>query len=230
MIKRLLLICICVVLAACGTLAGSKDKIKTDVDKVSYGIGVDIGGKLSAQFKDLKLGLLVQGLKDSFNEAEPLVTEEEFIEAFTRYQKILENQQVTADEADSDSNLAKGEKFLKANAKEKGIEIMDNSVQYKVLTKGKGAKPVETDKVLVNYRGTLIDGTEFDSSYKRGQPAEFPVGGVIPGMSEALKQMTVGSKWMLYIPSEQAYGARRAGKDIGPNSTLIFELELLEIK
>jgi len=124
----------------------------------------------------------------------------------------------------------KGEAFLKENASKEGVKTLPSGMQYKVVTEGTGKKPAATDKVLCHYKGTLIDGKEFDSSYKRNEPAEFPVNRVIPGWTEALQLMSEGSKWMLYIPSSLAYGSRGAGGDIGPDETLIFEVELLKVK
>ncbi len=125
-------------------------------------------------------------------------------------------------------NLEKGKKFLAENAKKAGVDTLSDGIQYKVIKKGDGPKPSETDVVKVNYKGTLLDGTEFDSSYKRGEPAEFPLNRVIPGWTKSLKEMPVGSKWEIFIPADQAYGPRGGGP-IGPNETLIFEVELLEI-
>ena len=125
-------------------------------------------------------------------------------------------------------NLEKGKKFLEENAKQEGVDTLSDGIQYKVITKGEGAMPKETDIVKVHYKGTLIDGTEFDSSYSRGEPTQFPLNQVIPGWTKALQAMPVGSKWIIYIPADQAYG-QRGGGPIGPNETLIFEVELLEI-
>jgi FKBP-type peptidyl-prolyl cis-trans isomerase FklB len=130
----------------------------------------------------------------------------------------------------ADKNKAEGEAFLAANKSKEGIVTLPSGLQYKILTEGKGPKPTAADTVVCNYRGTLINGTEFDSSYKRGEPATFPVGGVIKGWTEALQLMPVGSKWQLFIPSGMAYGERGAGADIGPNATLIFEVELISIQ
>jgi len=130
----------------------------------------------------------------------------------------------------SEKNKADGEKFLAENAKKAGVKVLPSGLQYKVITTGTGKSPKATDTVTTQYKGTLIDGTEFDSSYKRGEPATFPVSGVIPGWTEALQLMKEGAKWQLFLPPNLAYGERGAGRDIGPNSTLIFEVELISVK
>jgi FKBP-type peptidyl-prolyl cis-trans isomerase FklB len=130
----------------------------------------------------------------------------------------------------SEKNKADGEKFLAENAKKEGVKVLPSGLQYKVITPGTGKSPKATDTVTTHYKGMLIDGTEFDSSYKRGEPATFPVSGVIPGWTEALQLMKEGAKWQLFLPSNLAYGERGAGRDIGPNATLIFEVELISVK
>jgi FKBP-type peptidyl-prolyl cis-trans isomerase FklB len=195
-------------------------------DKASYSIGLNIGQNLKRQGVELNPDAMVAGLKDGLGGMKPALTEDQIKEAMTSLEKDMEQKQ----EAAAQKNVAAGEKFLAENKTKPGVKTTASGLQYKVEKEGKGAQPKATDTVSVNYRGTLIDGTEFDSSYKRGQPATFPVGGVIKGWTEALQLMKVGSKYQLFIPASLGYGARGAGRDIAPNSTLIFDVELLEVK
>ena len=162
-------------------------------------------------------------MKDALSGAKPLLTEQEIQETMDAFQKEMMAKQ---DEV-AKKNKAEGESFLAENKKKEGIKILPSGLQYKVIKAGTGKKPKSTDTVTVHYRGTLIDGTEFDSSYKRGQIVSFPVSGVIPGWTEALQLMEAGAKWQLFIPPNLAYGERGAGGAIGPNTTLIFEVELV---
>jgi FKBP-type peptidyl-prolyl cis-trans isomerase FklB len=203
-------------------VAAERVEPKTDKEKNSYSVGYDIGRSLKRQLVEVDAGALAQGLSDAFGGVAPALPDPEMQERFAAVrqesaQKIPE------------MNKKEGEAFLAKNKGAKGVKTTASGLQYKVITAGKGKQPAAGDTVTVNYRGTLIDGTEFDSSYKRNQPATFPVKGVIPGWTEALQLMKEGSKWMLYIPSNLAYGERGAGHMIGPNSTLIFEVELLSI-
>ncbi len=158
------------------------------------------------------------------------MSDEEMRTVMTAYQKEISQKQAEAAKIAAEKNKKEGDAFLAANKAKEGVITLPSGLQYKILKEGNGKKPTDADTVQVHYRGTLIDGTEFDSSIKRGQPASFPVKQIIPGWREALKLMPVGSKWQLFIPPELAYGARGAGGDIGPNATLIFEVELLAIK
>ncbi len=206
-------------------LLGGDDKkpeLKTTKDKASYALGINIGKSLKAQALDVDLTLLLKGLQDSMG-GEPLLADTECREVIMAYQK-------EARSASIDKNKKEGETFLAENKAKPGIVTLPSGLQYKVITAGTGEKPKPTDKVKTHYRGTLISGKEFDSSYKRGEPATFGVTQVIKGWTEALQLMPVGSKWQLYIPSELAYGERGAGADIGPNSTLIFDIELISIE
>jgi FKBP-type peptidyl-prolyl cis-trans isomerase FklB len=198
-------------------------ELKADKDKNGYSIGYDIGRTLKKQPVEIEADAVVQGFKDAFSGGKALMTDQEVQDRLTAMQKEIV-QKVP------EINKKQGEEFLAKNKKEKGVKTLASGLQYKVVTDGKGKKPKAEDTVTVNYRGTLIDGTEFDSSYKRNQPATFPVKGVIPGWTEALQLMKEGSKWMLYIPSNLAYGERGAGRVIGPNSALIFEVELVKIE
>jgi FKBP-type peptidyl-prolyl cis-trans isomerase FklB len=198
------------------SLAGSafaQDKstpLKDSKDKVSYSIGLNIGFNLKKQNVSINPDTFVLGLK----------------ETMTAFEKEMIDKQKAA----GAKNGADGEKYLAENKKKEGVKTTASGLQYKIVKEGTGAEPKETDTVIANYRGTLIDGTEFDSSYKRGQPATFPVSGVIKGWTEALQMMKVGSKYQLFIPANLAYGERAIGPDIGPNSTLIFEVELVGIQ
>jgi len=203
---------------------GSK-KLNTQKQKVSYSIGLDIGNNFKQNAIDIDADKLLLGIKDALSGAKPKLTEEEIRAVMMQFQQDRQSAQSKVGAA----NLEKGKKFLEANKKKPGVVVLPDGLQYKIITQGKGSKPSATDKVTVNYKGTLIDGTEFDSSYKRGQPASFPVNGVIKGWTEILQLMPVGSKWEVYIPAELAYGERGAGGSIGPNETLIFTIELLSI-
>jgi len=208
--------------------------LTTQKDKASYAIGMNIGKSVAAKFKsdslDVNNAIFLRGMKDALAGGKMLLTDDEakaVLDALqTEMRKTQEEKMVQA----GDVNKAKGDAFLAANKAKDGVVTLPSGLQYKIVTTGTGPKPVPTDSVVCNYRGTLIDGTEFDASAKHGGPATFPVNQVIPGWTEALQLMPVGSKWQLYIPSNLAYGPRGAGGDIGPNSTLIFDIELLSIK
>lgn len=204
--------------------------LKTQKDKESYAIGMDIGRKLKQQQIELNPEAISQGIWDSLTDDKTLMTEEEYRDAMTAFTNKMKQKQEAQMKGMSDKNKQEGETFLAENKKKESVVTTASGLQYKVITEGTGASPKSTDTVSVHYKGTLINGKEFDSSYRRGQPASFPVNGVIQGWTEALQLMKVGSKWQLFIPSELAYGERGAGRDIGPNSTLIFDVELLSIK
>ncbi len=194
-------------------------------DKASYSIGVDIGMNFKKQNMDLNADALAAGAKDALN-GKPQVNPNEIREIMTQWQKEFgEKQKVMATK-----NQADGEKYLAENKKKEGVKTTASGLQYKSLKEGAGPQPKASDTVTVNYRGTLIDGTEFDSSYKRGEPATFPLNGVIKGWTEGLQLMKKGSKFQFVIPPSLAYGERAVGADIGPNSTLVFDVELLDVK
>ena len=200
-------------------------ELSTDQEKFSYTIGFQIGSGIKRDGLDVDADALTQAIKDVLSGSPAQLSREEMQAALQRYQdRQRQKQQTLAEE-----NLQAGKDFLAANAKKAGVQQTDSGLQYKVLTKGDGRKPTTTDTVTVHYRGTLIDGTEFDSSYKRGQPTTFQLNGIIPGWQEALQLMPTGSKWQVYIPAELAYGAQGAGQAIGPNQTLIFDIELISI-
>lgn len=200
-------------------------------DTLSYSLGVLIGKNLQQQgfADDLSIEMFAQAVKDVVNENDLQITAQEANAVLQEYSVKQQAQQAEKEAVQGEENLKAGEAFLAENANRPEVKTTESGLQYEVLKSGDGPSPAATDKVKVHYHGTLIDGTVFDSSVDRGQPASFPVNGVIPGWVEALQLMSVGDKWKLYIPSGLAYGPRSAGPTIGPNSTLIFEVELLEI-
>ena len=198
-------------------------KLKTEIDSVSYCIGVNIGENLKNQFSDIDIKDFMNGINDVLSdESEPKISNAEA-------QKILQEYFSKQQELKSKKAIEEGENFLAKNGKKKGVTTLESGLQYEVITRGEGAKPTLNDQVTTHYHGTLIDGTVFDSSVERGQPATFPVSGVIKGWTEALQLMSVGSKWKLFVPYNLAYGERGAGANIGPFTTLIFEVELISI-
>ncbi len=221
---------ICVFFMACQGNTQEKISIKTFKDSVSYGIGMNIGRDIKHQSIDVDPSVLAQGIKDAMGDGKTLLTDEQVQSCMTSLQKIMMDKQQTKNKELGDKNLKEGQAYLEANKKKDGVQVTADGLQYRVIKAGTGPKPTASQTVSVHYRGTLIDGTEFDSSIKRGQPAEFPVNGVIKGWTEALQLMPVGSKWELVIPPELAYGPNGAGASIGPNAVLIFEVELLAIK
>jgi FKBP-type peptidyl-prolyl cis-trans isomerase FklB len=229
--KSRLLIIMCIALAASPVLAAEKLELKTEKDKVSYAIGLDVGNGLKKNEIDVDPDIVGRAIKDVLSANKPLMTEEEVKTTIAGLQKDLQAKQQERMKAQGDKNKKDGEDFLAKNKTKAGVKTLPSGLQYKVMSVGKGKSPKATDTVTVQYSGTLIDGTEFDSSYKRGQPATFPVNGVIKGWTEALQLMKEGSKWQLVIPSDLAYGASGTpGGPIGPNAVLIFEVELVSIK
>lgn len=229
MVFRLIAILI-VGLFSASAQAADAPTLKSQKDKVSYSIGLDIGKNFKSQSIEIDPNLLARGIQDATSGAKPLMTEEEVRTVMTAFQQEMQTKIAAQGKELGDKNLKNGTAFLEENKKKKGVVTLPSGLQYKVITAGTGKKPKATDTVSVQYRGTLIDGTEFDSSYKRGQPATFPVKGVIPGWTEALQLMPVGSKWQLVIPPTLAYGPAGAGQMIGPNATLVFEVELLSVQ
>jgi FKBP-type peptidyl-prolyl cis-trans isomerase FklB len=203
--------------------------LKTQKDKFSYALGMNLGAGLHKQDVPVDPAILARGLKDALA-GKTLLTEDEARATLMEVQNDLRKKQQEKMQAAGEANKQEGAAFLAANKGKEGVVTLPDGLQYKILKQGTGPKPAASDSVVCNYRGTLINGTEFDSSYKRGQPATFPVNGVIKGWGEALPLMPVGSKWQLFVPSELAYAERGAGADIGPNATLIFEVELLSIQ
>ena len=200
-------------------------QLKDLKDKASYSIGLNFGFNFKRQNIDLNSDAFAAGFKDAMTGRNPLMSEQEVRDTLMAFEKDMQQKQTEMGQ----KNAAAAEKFLAENKGKEGVKTTASGLQYKVLKDGNGATPKSSDTVTVNYRGTLVDGTEFDSSYKRGQPATFPVGGVIKGWTEALQLMKVGSKYQLFIPASLAYGEQgRPG--IPPNATLIFEVELMDVK
>lgn len=196
----------------------------------SYGIGVNIGRSMRNDGMQLDVESLVQGLRDGLQGAASKYPEDQIRTALESLQRDMQAKQQQQEQSVADTNKREGETFLATNKARQGVTTLPSGLQYEVLRQGNGPSPKAADTVQVHYHGTLLDGRVFDSSVKRGQPAEFPVNGVIPGWTEALQLMKVGEKWKLFIPSELAYGSRGAGRAIGPNSVLVFEVELLSVK
>lgn len=193
-------------------------------------MGMNLGIGLHRQGMTLDPALVARGLRDAQTGGKTVMTEDDARAAVQQFQNQVREKMQSAAQGQDAANRKTGQEFLEANKAKPGVITLPDGLQYKILKEGDGPKPTASDTVNCNYRGTLIDGKEFDSSYKRGQPASFPVGGVIKGWTEALQLMPVGSKWELYIPSDLAYGDRGAGQDIGPGETLIFEIDLLGIQ
>ncbi len=210
--------------------AQTKSTLTTEKDKVSYIIGTDIAKNLKKQGIDIDPEFLFKGLQDAFTNQKLILSDSEIQQVMTAFQQEMMAKQSKETGELAEKNQKEGDAFLAANKKKDSVITLPSGLQYKILVEGSGKKPTLNDTVTTNYSGTLIDGTEFDNSYKRGEPATFPVNGVIPGWTEALQHMKVGAKWQLFIPSKLAYGERGAGQTIGPNATLIFEVELLSIK
>jgi FKBP-type peptidyl-prolyl cis-trans isomerase FklB len=204
--------------------------LKTYKDKVSYSMGLNLGNSLLRQPFQLDIDIFLKGFNDAINKRKPLMTDQEMRETEMAFQKDMAEKQAQMMKTVGEKNKKEGEAFLAENKKKEGVKTLPSGLQYKVITEGTGPIPKATDSVTVNYKGTLTNGTEFDSSYKRGQPVTFQVNGVIKGWTEALQLMKVGSKWQLFVPSDLAYGDKGAGSQIGPNAVLVFEVELLSIK
>jgi FKBP-type peptidyl-prolyl cis-trans isomerase len=208
--------------------------LKTQKEKFSYALGMNTGKRMSDSLKKQSVpfdpAILARGMKDALAGGKTLLTDDEAQAVLTEMQKQVREQQQEKTQQAGAVNKKEGDTFLAANKGKEGVVTLPSGLQYKILKEGTGPKPTASDSVVCNYRGTLINGTEFDSSYKRGQPATFPVTGVIKGWTEALQLMPVGSKWQLFVPSDLAYGDRGAGADIGPGATLIFEVELISIE
>jgi FKBP-type peptidyl-prolyl cis-trans isomerase FklB len=219
-----------VVSSAC---AGDDATLKSDKDKISYTIGYQIGQSMKRDGLEIETSVVKKAMDDAMNDKQPALSTQEMQAAMLaqreRQQKQRERQQKQR-QAKAETNLKAGNAFLDKNKKKKGVIALPSGLQYRILKKGNGGKPKPTDTVSVHYRGTLINGEEFDSSYKRGEPATFRANGVIKGWQEALQLMPTGSKWQIFVPAELGYGSHGAGASIGPNATLIFEIELLEIQ
>ena len=223
--KKLIAVALLLSLFGVAVLAQKKGTPKTQKEKVSYSLGMNIGKNMKMQGIEVDQEYLVQGMRDALSNAKAAMSEKDMETAMKAFQQEMQTKQIYAD----DKNKKDGEAFLAANKKKDGVITLASGLQYKVIKMGTGPKPTSLQIVTCNYRGTFIDGKEFDSSTRYGRPAEFPVNGVIKGWTEALQLMPVGSKWELYIPSDLAYGEKGSQPTIRPNSTLIFEIELLSI-
>lgn len=211
-------------------VADEKAQYKTDDAKAAYIMGHQTGANFKRNGVELDVESFLKGVKAGVSGKDSAFSQSETQTIMEGFQKKVTAKRDEMRASEGKVNKEAGAKFLEANKKKDGVKVTDSGLQYKVITEGKGKKPAATDTVTTHYKGTLISGKVFDSSYDRGEPATFPVSGVIKGWTEALQMMPVGSKWELYIPSELAYGSRGAGADIGPDATLIFEVELLSIK
>ncbi len=219
----------------CLLLAGSvfaeeQKPLTSQKDKASYVLGSDVGNTLKRQGIEVDLEIFIRGIRDSVQGAKPLLSEEETKQVVAAFRQEMLAKQAEERKKLGVKNKKDGEAFLAENKNKEGVKTLPSGLQYKVISEGSGKMPKASDTVTVNYRGNLVDGTEFDSSYKRGQPATFPVTAVIPGWTEALQLMKEGSKWELYIPSGLAYGEKGAGNVIGPDATLIFQVELISVE
>lgn len=213
--------------SACG--GTSSATLDTDAQKASYGIGLDMGRNLEPAKDHMDMKAFRRGLEDAMEGRDPALGQEEIQTAMQAFGQEVMKAQQAARAASGEKNKAEGEVYLAQNGQKEGVTTTESGLQYEVLEPGDGPVPTADDRVRIHYRGTTIDGKQFDSSYDRGEPSEFRVGGMVPGFSEALELMPVGSKYRVVIPSDLAYGAQGSGPDIGPNATLIFEIEMLEI-
>lgn len=202
---------------------------KNQLEKVSYIIGLDIGRNLANQGIEIDAQNLATGVADAMNDADPKMTDAEIQAVMTAFQTEMEAKQAQMQSAQASKNTDEGKAFLEINRMKEGVVALASGLQYREIKAGTGRSPKATDKVTTHYKGTLLDGTTFDSSYDRGEPATFPVNGVIAGWTEALQMMKEGAIWELFIPANLAYGTRGAGGKIGPNATLVFTVELLNV-
>ena len=227
--KQFLVAALCLTLLACNN-SGKKAELKSDKDSVSYSVGLDIGNTLKHQGLIVEPEAFLQGIKDAIDtSSKRLMTKEQIKTCMMAFQQKMMAEAQSKMAEQSGKAMAEGTKFLAENRTKPGVVTTASGLQYKVITMGKGKKPNVKNEVKVHYRGTLVDGTEFDNSYKRGEPIVLPVGGIIPGWTEALQLMPVGSKWQLFIPANLGYGSNASGP-IPPGSTLIFDVELIAIQ
>lgn len=214
-------------LAAGTTFA--KDKLETEKDKVSYMVGMDVARSLTPIQDELDPAVLAQAIQTVLTGGKPLMTDEEGEAVRAAFMQKLQQKQAAEQQAQAEKNLRESEAFLASNKNKPGVQTTASGLQYQVIRQGNGPKPAATDTVRVHYAGTLLDGTKFDSSYDRGQPAQFALNQVIPGWTEGVQLMSVGAKYKFWIPGNLAYGDRGTPGPIGPNQTLVFEVELLEV-
>ena len=220
--KNIIAISALLFITACKGEATKEVVLANEIDSVSYSLGVNIGENIKTQFEDIKIDNFLSGMQEVIDGVEPKINNDQAL-------MVIQNYFTKKQSAKSEEKIEEGRKFLEENSKKEGVITLASGLKYEVIIDGSGDKPNLEDNVTTHYHGTLLDGTVFDSSVDRGEPASFPVGGVIKGWTEALQLMTVGSKWKLYVPYDLAYGERGAGPQIGPYSTLIFEVELLNI-
>ncbi len=212
------------------TKVAKPSKLETEKEKASYAIGFDLGKNLKKYSEDISLESMIKGIRDGISGQNSILTEEETKKTLTEFQQNLLKKETERRKELAIKNKVEEEKFLAENSKKEGIVTTASGLQYKVIREGNGPKPTLEDTVKVHYKGTFINGKEFDSSYKRGEPVTFQLKNMIPGWIEALQMMKAGSKWQIFIPSALAYGEQGAGDIIEPNSLLIFEVELLEVE
>lgn len=228
--KFVSIVVIGMVILAGQVYGADESALKSEKDKLSYTFGANFGKSLKQQEIEINTDIFIKGMKEGLSGDKLLLSDQEMKDTMTVFQKEMAAKQAEKRKALGEKNKKEGEAFLAANKTKEGIKTLPSGLQYKVITEGTGKTPKATDTVITNYRGTLIDGKEFDSSYQRKAPATFKVNGVIKGWTEALQLMKEGSKWQLYVPSDLAYGERGAGPNIGPNAVLIFEIELVSVK
>jgi len=227
--KNITKVCICAIPLLCATSFASNGQLKDEKDKLSYTVGVNIAKNLQTQKIDVNIDSLIAGIKDQQKNDKLAMTEDEMRQTVTDFQAQSVKRLESEKKALAEKNLADGMRFLEENKKKKDVVTLASGLQYRVIKAGSGARPKAEDTVTVHYVGKLLDGTEFDGSRKRGEPSKFSPSAVIPGWTEALQLMQPGSEWELVIPANLAYGERGAGELIGPNATLIFDVELLSI-
>ncbi|MDX1450990.1 MAG: FKBP-type peptidyl-prolyl cis-trans isomerase [Oleiphilaceae bacterium] len=227
--RKTLLAMVMAATAGTGFAADPVKNLETQEQKVSYSFGVVFGKRMTVDLPELDMEAFVQGLGDAFNGKATLLTDEEVGQVLSQYQRDMQQEQMDKMREIAVKNKELGEAFLAENKNKEGVVTLASGLQYKVLEEGKGPQPGPNDKVTVHYTGSLINGEVFDSSVERGQPASFPLNGVIAGWTEALQLMPQGSKWRLFIPAELAYGSN-GNRTIGPNETLLFDVELLDIE
>ncbi|MCX7770261.1 MAG: FKBP-type peptidyl-prolyl cis-trans isomerase [Proteobacteria bacterium] len=218
------------ILSSFTSYAEESQLLKTEKDKVNYSIGVNLINNFKQQEIDIDLDLVIKGMKDAYNGNKLLLSPEEIKKSLDIYQTAVRQKRATNFSKISEENKKKGDAFLSENSKREGVVTLQSGLQYKIIKKGEGKIPTENDVVECNFIGTLIDGTEFENTYKKGNPAILKVSTAIPGLREALKIMPLGSKWQIFIPPKLAYGTKKVGSYIGPNSVLIYELELISVK
>ena len=228
--RNVLMVGIGLALLSGPALAAEAPELEGEQQKLSYSVGYQVGGDFRRQGLEIDPELVVRGVMDAQAGSEPLMTPEEMRQTLTELAQQAAAAATQQREEQARKNLAEGEAFLAANAEKEGVVTLPSGLQYQVLSEGEGDPPAATDTVTVQYRGALIDGTEFDSSYGRGEPTTFPLNRVIPGWTEGLQLMRPGATYRLFVPPELAYGERGAGSKIGPNSALVFEIELLSVQ